>query len=120
MFRFAAYLIPLAILLGVLYYIYDTQSTIKSIVSENTELKAANIELQQDLISLKTSIEFQITQLNSLNSKIEESNRVAQKNLKALEDSDLNRLSNSKPVLIERIINQGTQELFKEFENESR
>jgi hypothetical protein len=118
--RFAAYLIPLAILLGVVYYVYDSQNTIKTLVAKNAILERSNSELQSNLISLKQNIEFQATQLQTLNTKINEANRLAKENLEAFEDSDLNSLSNAKPNLIEKAINDGTNELFKQFETESR
>lgn len=120
LFRFAAYLIPLAILLGVVYYVYDSQNTIKTLVAKNAILERSNSELQSNLISLKQNIEFQATQLQTLNTKINEANRLAKENLEAFEDSDLNSLSNAKPNLIEKAINDGTNELFEQFETESR
>ena len=118
--RFIPYLIPLAVLLGVIYYVYDSQKTIKTLVAENTVLEKTNLDLQSNLISLKQNIEFQASQLQTLNTKINEANRLAKENLEAFEDSDLNSLSNAKPNLIEKAINDGTNELFEQFETESR
>lgn len=114
------YLFPLAILLGVVFYVYHTQATIQSLTENNVELRVTNEELQSSLTSLKTSIEQQVENLNELNQSLEQANQAAKQNLKAFEDSDLNRLSNAKPNLIEKIINDGTRELFEEFERETR
>lgn len=114
------YLIPLALCLGVVFYIYYTQTTIRSLTENNVELRVTNEELQTSLTSLKTSIEQQVENLNELNQSLEQANQAAKQNLEAFEDSDLNALSNSKPNLIEKIINDGTRELFEEFERETR
>lgn len=114
------YLIPLALVIGIVFYVYNNQRVIQNLTSLNAELKLENEELQEDLTNLKTSIDMQLQQLEQLNSSIEEANQTAKRNLEAFDDSDLNRLTNRKPLLIERIINEGTKDVFKQFENESR
>ena len=114
------YLIPLALVIGVIFYVYNNQRVIQNLTSLNAELKVENVELREDLSGLKASIELQLQQLEQLNSSIEEANQTAKRNLEAFDDSDLNRLTNRKPLLIERIINEGTRDVFKQFENESR
>lgn len=117
--RILRYLIPLALVAGVVFYVYSTQSTIKQLTRENTTLELSNETLARDLISLKQDIELQIERLDTLNKKVTEANAAAKQNLKAFEDSDLNRLSNARPSLIERTINRGTRDVFKSFELES-
>ena len=114
------YLIPVALVIGVIFYVYNNQRVIQSLTALNAELKLENVELQEDLMNLKASIDLQLQQLEQLNASIEEANQTAKRNLEAFDDSDLNKLTNRKPLLIERIINEGTEDVFKQFENESR
>ena len=117
--RILRYLIPLALVAGVVFYVYSTQNTIKQLTRENVSLELSNETLARDLISLKKDIELQIKRLDTLNKEITEANATAKQNLKAFEDSDLNSLSNARPGLIERTINRGTKDVFKSFELES-
>ena len=114
------YLIPLVLMVGVVFYVYNNQRIIQNLTSLNAELEVKNDALQKDLTDLKTSIDLQLKQLEQLNSSIEDANQTAKRNLKAFEDSDLNKLTNRKPLLIERIINEGTKDVFNQFEDASR
>lgn len=113
------YLIPLVLVVGIVFYVYNSQNTITQLTRENVNLEIENEQLARDLISLKQDIELQVESLNTLNREISEANAIAKQNLKAFEDSDLNNLSNSRPGLIERTINRGTRDVFKSFELES-
>lgn len=114
------YLIPLVLMVGVVFYVYNNQRVIQNLTSLNAELEVKNDALQKDLTDLKASIDLQLKQLEQLNSSIEDANQTAKRNLKAFDGSDLNKLTNRKPLLIERIINEGTKDVFNQFEDESR
>ena len=110
------YSLPVIAILGLAFYIKNTQDRLLALAEKTTLLEAYNEELRDELINIQDNI----IALEDLNIKTVEAANEARNALKAFEDSNLNSLSNSKPVLIENIINRGTNNLFKDFENESR
>lgn len=110
------YSLPLVLVLGLGFYIKYTQDKFESLVEKTVQLQTDNEVLKNELLKVQNNI----LALEDLNIKSTQAVIEAKRALEAFEDSNLNSLANSKPNLIENIINRGTDSLFEEFENESR
>ena len=108
--------IGLTIFSTIAYFVYS-QNKISSLTKEKAELSVSLTSYIEANNMLRSSINIQLDKLEETriaNRKLEEK---ASKALEALENSDLNYLSQKKPELIEKIINEGTRNVFKEIES---
>jgi len=83
------------------YFIY-TQTRMQSLVKINA--------------NLSTSLEASESNMNNYKEAIAAAEQQAKDALKAMEENNLGYLSEQKPELIEKAINRGTKNVFKEIE----
>ena len=101
---------------GGYYYYKDTQERISILTKNNAKLETAK---QQQDNTIKTMVEDRerFDKLNQgLQSKLEVANKYRNKLIGALRKHDLTRLSQQKPDLVEKKINNGTKKLFYSLE----
>ena len=101
---------------GGYYYYKDTQERISILTKNNAKLETAK---QQQDNTIKTMVEDRerFDKLNQgLQSKLEVANKYRNKLIGALRKHDLTRLSQQKPDLVEKKINNGTKKLFNSLE----
>ena len=99
------------------YYYKDTQARIQILTENNVKLEVAT---QQQEMTINTLVEDaeKFRELNKdLNIKLEAANDYKNELISKLRKHDLSRLSQLKPGLVERRINNGTKKLFESFES---
>ena len=98
------------------YYYKDTQARIQILTENSAKLEVAT---QQQEMTINTLVEDaeKYRELNKeLNTKLEAANDYKNDLISKLRKHDLSRLSQQKPGLVERRINNGTKKLFESFE----
>ena len=121
MIKIYALIIVLVVLSGVGYgalsYYNDTQERIATLRDNNAKLEVANKSKEEALKTIQSNVE----KTNKLNKELQgrlQDAEVYQDDLrKKLQKHDLTRLSEKKPGLVEKKINEGTQKLFNDFES---
>ena len=121
MIKIYALIIVLVVLSGVGYgalsYYNDTQERIATLRDNNAKLEVANKSKEEALKTIQSNVE----KTNKLNKELQgrlQNAEVYQDELrKKLQKHDLTRLSEKKPGLVEKKINEGTQKLFNDFES---
>ena len=121
MIKIYALIIVLVVLSGVGYgalsYYNDTQERLATLRDNNAKLEVANKSKEEALKTIQSNVE----KTNKLNKELQgrlQDAEVYQDDLrKKLQKHDLTRLSEKKPGLVEKKINEGTQELFNDFES---
>lgn len=98
------------------YFIYS-QNKIDRLIKEKAELSTSLTSYVEANNMLRSSINTQLQNLEDARKANAESERKAAEALQALEDSNLNYLSQHKPELIEKIINEGTRNVFDQIES---
>jgi hypothetical protein len=101
---------------GGYYYYKDTQERISILTKNNAKLETAK---QQQDNTIKTMVEDRerFDKLNQgLQAKLEIANKYRNKLIGALRKHDLTRLSQQKPDLVEKKINNGTKKLLNSLE----
>ena len=102
---------------GGYYYYKDTQERIQTLTENSAKLEIA-AETQKQTINTLVADAKKYQQLNKeLNSKLEHANDYKNNLIAKLRKHDLTRLSQQKPGLVEKKINNGTKRLFKSFES---
>lgn len=118
-------LIIVLLLGGGAFYLYYTtsQATILSLFEDLGTSKANTERVKAEIAGLNTSIHLLEAQQVADQKKmlvLGDKNRVARIEVEELrakfKEHDLGRLSSAKPGLIERIINRGTDKVWKDFE----
>ena len=121
MIKIYGLIIILVVLSGVGYgaisYYNDTQERIATLRDNNAKLEVANKSKEEALKTIQSNVE----KTNKLNKELQgrlQDAEVYQDELrKKLQKHDLTRLSEKKPGLVEKKINEGTQKLFNDFES---
>ena len=102
---------------GAISYYNDTQERIATLRDNNAKLEVANKSKEEALKTIQSNVE----KTNKLNKELQgrlQNAEVYQDDLrKKLQKHDLTRLSEKKPGLVEKKINEGTQKLFNDFES---
>ena len=102
---------------GGYYYYKDTQERIQTLTENSAKLEIAASTQKQTINTLVADAK-KYQQLNKeLNSKLEHANDYKNSLIAKLRKHDLTRLSQQKPGLVEKKINNGTKKLFKSFES---
>jgi len=99
------------------YYYKDTQARIQILTENSAKLEVAT---QQQEMTINTLVEDaeKFRELNKeLNTKLESANDYKNELIAKLRKHDLSRLSQQKPGLVEKRINNGTKKLFESFES---
>ena len=121
MIKIYGLIIILVVLSGVGYgaisYYNDTQERIATLRDNNAKLEVANKSKEEALKTIQSNVE----KTNKLNKELQgrlQNAEVYQDELRRkLQKHDLTRLSEKKPGLVEKKINEGTQKLFNDFES---
>ena len=102
---------------GVYYYYKDTQARIQTLTENSAKLEQATQTQKQTIDTLIADAE-KFAKLNSeLQSELVRANDYKNELIGKLRKHDLTRLSQQKPGLIEKRINNGTEKLFESFES---
>ena len=102
---------------GGFFYYKDTQERIQTLTENSAKLEIA-AETQKQTINTLVADAKKYQQLNKeLNNKLEHANDYKNNLIAKLRKHDLTRLSQQKPGLVEKKINNGTKRLFKSFES---
>ena len=121
MIKIYGLIIILVVLSGVGYgaisYYNDTQERLATLRDNNAKLEVANKSKEEALKTIQSNVE----KTNKLNKELQgklQNAEVYQDVLRRkLQKHDLTRLSEKKPGLVEKKINEGTQKLFNDFES---
>ena len=99
------------------YYYKDTQARIQILTENSAKLEIATQQQDMTISTLVDDAE-KYRELNKdLNIKLEAANDYKNELIGKLRKHDLSRLSQQKPGLVERRINNGTKKLFESFES---
>ncbi|MAG25890.1 hypothetical protein CMI47_09965 [Candidatus Pacearchaeota archaeon] len=102
---------------GGYYYYKDTQARIQTLTENSVKLEQA-AQTQKETIDILIADAERFAKLNSeLQEKLVNANNYKNELIGKLRNHDLTRLSQQRPGLIERRINDGTQELLESFES---
>ena len=102
---------------GGFYYYKDTQSRIQILTENSVKLEQA-AQTQKQTIDILIADAEKFAKLNSeLQAKLVRANDYKNELIGKLRKHDLTRLSQQKPGLIEKRINNGTEKLFESFES---
>ena len=102
---------------GGFYYYNDTQARIAILTENSAKLEQATNTQKQTIDTLVEDAE-KYRELNKeLNTKLEAANDYKNDLISKLRKHDLSRLSQQKPGLVEKKINNGTKKLFESFES---
>lgn len=95
-------------------------SDISTLRSNQVTLEAAVSENLETIKRLQTHAAEQVNQAQRLTTTIQRLEREKQQYLAIFREHDLTKLSRAKPGLIETRINQGTQDVFRNIEQETQ
>ena len=99
------------------YYYKDTQARIQILTENSAKLEVATQQQEMTINTLVDDAE-KYRELNKdLNIKLEAANDYKNELIGKLRKHDLSRLSQQKPGLVEKRINNGTKKLFESFES---
>ena len=99
------------------YYYKDTQARIQILTENSAKLEVATQQQEMTISTLVDDAE-KYRELNKdLNIKLEAANDYKNELIGKLRKHDLSRLSQQKPGLVEKRINNGTEKLFESFES---
>ena len=99
------------------YYYKDTQARIQILTENSAKLEVAAQQQEMTINTLVDDAE-KYRELNKdLNIKLEAANDYKNELIGKLRKHDLSRLSQQKPGLVEKRINNGTKKLFESFES---
>jgi len=121
MIKLYAMIVVLAVLGGVGYgavwYYNDTQARIQQLAENNAKLESV-VATQSETIQAQQEIAQKQAELTSeLQGKLQQAEEYQDELRSKLQKHDLTRLSQSKPALIEKRINNGTKALFDDLES---
>jgi|TARA_R110002012_G_scaffold271673_2_gene456871 hypothetical protein len=98
---------------GGYYYYKDTQNKIKILTENTVKLEQAK-QAQDNTIKALVEDADKYRKLNKdLGTKLQKAENYRNKLISKLRKHDLSRLSQQKPLLVEKKINRGTQKLFE-------
>lgn len=112
----AALAISTVVGLGMYSYITYTYRTIHRLSSEITTLQVVVEEQKQTIAIIESKYKAQITALISLSEANKQLNDDKERLVSKLAEHDLEELSRHKPGLVEKVINDGTAQVFNDFE----
>ena len=99
------------------YYYKDTQARIQILTENSAKLEVATQQQEMTINTLVDDAE-KYRELNKeLNTNLEAANDYKNDLISKLRKHDLSRLSQQKPGLVEKKINNGTKKLFESFES---
>ena len=102
---------------GALSYYNDTQERLATLRDNNAKLEVANKSKEEALKTIQSNVE-KTNKLNKeLQGRLQNAEAYQDELRKKLQKHDLTRLSEKKPGLVEKKINEGTQKLFNDFES---
>ena len=102
---------------GAISYYNDTQERLATLRDNNAKLEVANKSKEEALKTIQSNVE-KTNKLNKeLQGKLQDAEVYQDELRKKLQKHDLTRLSEKKPGLVEKKINEGTQKLFNDFES---
>ena len=121
MIKIYGLIVILVVLSGVGYgavsYYNDTQERIATLRDNNAKLEVANKSKEEALKTIQSNVE-KTNKLNKeLQGKLQDAEVYQDELRRKLQKHDLTRLSEKKPGLVEKKINEGTQKLFNDFES---
>ena len=121
MFRLYLLLIVVGLLsgaaYGAYYYYTSTQAQIATLIQNSAKLEIA-AETQKNTITALEKDAEKFAKLNKqLNSKLQNADKYRDTLIDKLRKHNLTKLSQKKPALVEKKINNGTKKLFKSFES---
>ena len=121
MIKIYGLIIILVVLSGVGYgaisYYNDTQERLATLRDNNAKLEVANKSKEEALKTIQSNVE-KTNKLNKeLQGKLQDAEVYQDELRRKLQKHDLTRLSEKKPGLVEKKINEGTQKLFNDFES---
>jgi len=99
------------------YYYKDTQARIQILTENSAKLEIAAQQQEMTINTLVEDAEKFRELSKDLNIKLEAANDYKNELIAKLRKHDLSRLSQKKPGLVERSINNGTKKLFESFES---
>ena len=102
---------------GGYYYYQDTQQRLKTLQQNNAKLEVAVKSKEAALQSVQENAEKQLKLNKELSGKLKNEEKYQDELRAKLQKHDLTRLSQKKPGLIEKKINEGTEKLFTDFES---
>jgi Tfp pilus assembly protein PilO len=121
MIKLYAMIIILAVLGGVgygaMWYYNDTQARIQQLAENNAKLESAVATQQETIATLEETSAKQAELNQELQGQLQEAESYQDELRAKLQKHDLTRLSQAKPALIEKRINNGTKELFDSLES---
>jgi|TARA_R100000742_G_C4222258_1_gene45725 Na+-transporting NADH:ubiquinone oxidoreductase subunit NqrC len=102
---------------GGYYYYQDTQNRISTLQQNNAKLETA-IQSKNEVIEVMTSDYKKSQELNKeLSANLQEAEEYGDNLIRKLQKHDMTRLSIAKPGRMEKIINDGTKDLFNSLES---
>lgn len=102
---------------GAISYYNDTQERLATLRDNNAKLEVANKSKEEALKTIQSNVE-KTNKLNKeLQGRLQNAEAYQDELRKKLQKHDLTRLSEKKPGLVEKKINEGTQKLFNDFES---
>lgn len=123
MIKLYAMIVVLAVLGGVGYgavwYYNDTQERIQQLAENNATLEAVVSTQQETIGTLEKTAERQAELTQALQGKLQEAEAYQDELRGKLQKHDLTRLSEAKPALVEKRINNGTKKLFDDLESDT-
>jgi uncharacterized coiled-coil protein SlyX len=99
------------------FYVQNLRSQIDALETRSAVLSASNETLEQTLDETREARERQSERVSTLQEKLQESERESNELRRILLDHDLTNLALNKPGLIERRVNDATQDVFDSFES---
>jgi len=102
---------------GAYAYYSNTQERLKQLQQNNAKLEVSVQSLEKVKNTLEEDAQKQAKQVTSLIVKLEKAEKDQDELRAKLNKHDLTRLSEKKPGLIEKRINDGTKKLFTDFES---
>ena len=102
---------------GGYYYYQDAQQRLKTLQQNNAKLEVAVKSKEAALQSVQENAEKQLKLNKELSGKLQNAEKYQDELRAKLQKHDLTRLSQKKPGLIEKKINEGTEKLFTDFES---
>ena len=99
------------------YYYKDTQARIQTLTENSAKLEIAATAQKNTIDTLVADAKKYAELNNQLQKKLETANDYKNTLISKLRKHDLARLSQQKPGLVEKKINNGTQKLFESFES---
>lgn len=99
------------------FYVQNLRSQIDTLETRSAVLSASNENLEQTLDETLEARERQSERVSTLQQRLQESEQESNELRRILLDHDLTNLALNKPGLIERRVNDATQDVFDSFES---